>query len=143
MNLSAHFTLAEMTASQTALRRGFDNEPGQAVQHALVTLCTQVLEPIRARFGPVRISSGYRCPALNKAIGGAAGSQHVLGEAADITVPGVSNLDLARWIRDHTPFDQVIMEGNWVHVSCGPRNRRQALTAHFAGGRASYTEGLA
>jgi hypothetical protein len=144
MNLSEHFTLAEMTDSQTAVRKGIDNDPGTAVVHALTTLCVQILEPLRAHYGlPVRISSGYRSPALNAAIGGASASQHVLGEAADITVPGIDNLALARWIRDHLPFDQVIMEGRWVHVSCGPRNRRQALTAHFANGRARYSEGLA
>lgn len=143
MNLSEHFTLAEMTFSQTAVRKGIKNEPPMQAVVALKNLCENVLEIVRVHFDrPIHISSGYRSPALNAAIGGASSSQHCLGEAADITVPGVDNLRLAKWIRDNTPFDQVIMEGSWVHVSCGPRNRRQALTAHFKNGHATYSEGL-
>ena len=143
MTLSEHFSLAEMMFSQTAVRKGIGNIPPPQAVTALERLCVNVLEPVRAHFGrPVRISSGYRSQALNKAVGGAATSQHVLGEAADITIPGVDNLRLAKWIRDNTPYDQVICEGTWVHCSYGPRNRRQALTAHFSGGKASYSEGL-
>jgi zinc D-Ala-D-Ala carboxypeptidase len=143
MNLSEHFPLAEMTFSQTAVRKGIGNNPPPQAVVALEKLCENVLEPVRAHFGkPVRISSGYRSQALNKAVGGSGTSQHCFGEAADIVVPGVDNLRLAKWIEANTPFDQVIMEGGWVHVSFGPRNRRQALTAHFSGGRATYSQGL-
>lgn len=141
--LTEHFTLEEMTFSQTAVRRGIDNRPSAPANAALHALCTSILEPIRAHYGrPVHVSSGFRSVALNVAIGGAAASQHCLGEAADITVSGVDNLSLAKWIRDNLPFDQVIMEGAWVHVSYGPRARRQALTAHFGKGPTTYTKGL-
>lgn len=145
MTLTDHFSLAEMTFSQTALCKGIDNRaPADAVA-AMRALCTHVLEPIRAHFGrPVRVSSGYRSAALNRAVGGSASSQHCLGEAADITVPGVDNLRLAKWIRDNLTFDQVIMEGGWVHVSFRvDRARKSVLTATFVGGKASYSQGLA
>jgi zinc D-Ala-D-Ala carboxypeptidase len=145
LNLTHHFSLDEMTASQTATRRGLDNEPSEGVIKALTLLCENVLEPVREHFGrPVRVSSGYRSPALNKAIGGSPTSQHVKGEAADITCPGVDNLRLARWIRDNLRFDQLIMEGGWVHVSfSASRARKSVLTAHFGSGKVRYTEGLA
>jgi zinc D-Ala-D-Ala carboxypeptidase len=144
MNLSEHFSVAEMTFSQTAVRKGISNNPPPQAVAALEKLCVNVLEPVRAHFGkPVRISSGYRSQALNKAVGGSGTSEHCFGRAADIVVPGVDNLRLAKWIRDNLSFRQVIMEGSWVHVSYNPEdNKKQALTAHFSGGRASYTEGL-
>jgi len=143
MNLSEHFTLAEMIQSQTAIRRGIDNSAPADVVDALKALAIHILEPVRQQFGPVFVSSGYRCPGLNAAVGGAPNSQHVLGQAADILVSGSANLVVARWIRDNTPFDQVIMEGGWVHASYGPRDRRQPLTAHFVTGLStSYTQGL-
>jgi hypothetical protein len=144
MSLTPHFSLEEMVASQTATRKGINNVPDARAVAALTRLCEAVLEPIRVHFDKVvHISSGYRSPRLNKAIGGTETSQHCFGEAADIVCYGVDNLDLAKWIRDNLPFDQVIMEGTWVHVSHGPRNRRQALTAHFAKGKpTTYTAGL-
>jgi hypothetical protein len=143
MNISEHFTLEEMIFSQTAARRGIDSTPGDFEIVNLRQLCRSVLEPIRAHFGkPVRVSSGYRSLQLNRAIGGSKTSQHCYGQAADISIAGVDNLDLAKWIRDNLYFDQVIMEGTWVHVSFSSRDRRQALTAHFSKGRVTYTEGL-
>jgi len=148
MQLSPHFTLAEMTRSDVALRLGIDNgAPLDAIER-LKALCAAVLEPVRLRHGPLVVNSGYRCPALNRAIGGAAESQHMRGEAADIEAAesGVSNYTLACWIRDRCPFDQVILEcyqpgkprSGWVHVSyrpiggagvgVGPVNRGQTLT---------------
>lgn len=145
VQLSEHFSLAEMTASQFATRHGLDNTPGPSALAALEALCQHILEPLRAHFKrPVRISSGYRAPAVNAGIGGASSSQHKDGEAADLTVPGVPNIEVARWVRDNLPFDQVIMEGGWVHVSYDPsRNRRQALTAIFKSGQPTrYRQGL-
>jgi hypothetical protein len=138
MKLSKNFHLSEFTTSQTAARRRIDNTPPPAVIKALTDLCTHVLEPVRAHFGPVRVSSGYRSPALNRAVGGSKTSQHVLGQAADIECPGVSNAELARWIARNTDFDQLILEfytpgqpnSGWVHVSWRPTDRRrQSLTA--------------
>ena len=142
MNLSEHFSLDEMIRSQTATRLGIDNSPPDAAVVALRALCEAVLEPLRAHFGPIQISSGYRSPALNRRIGGVATSQHCRGEAADFIVPSESLQVVFEHIRaSGLSFDQVIIEGGaWIHVSHranGP-NRRQALVATFRNGRAIY-----
>lgn len=138
MQLSPHFHLSEFIGSQTAVRRRIDNTPTPAVIDALTALCKHVLEPVREKFGPVKVSSGYRSPALNRAVGGSKTSQHVKGEAGDIECPGVPNATLARWIVANCDFDQVILEfhtpgqpnSGWVHVSWRQANRRrQSLTA--------------
>ena len=145
--LSANFTLAEMTVSRTASRRGIDNTPPPAAIAALRLLAQHVLQPVREHFGkPVVVTSGYRAPALNRAIGGSASSQHTLGEAADFTVPGVSNLVVARWIAANLPFDQLIYEfgeSGWLHVSYrAGRLREQVLRAEKRNGRTVYLAGL-
>ena len=150
MKLSPHFTLAELTASQSASRLKIDNTPDDTIIANLTGLCVHILEPLRAHFGkPVVVSSGYRCPKLNKAVGGASSSQHVLGQAADITVPGIADYAVAAWLAKNTPIDQVILEfppDGWVHVSYGPRNRRQKLTARrvksFGRLKTVYLDGL-
>jgi len=151
MQLSEHFSLAELCKSATGLRLGIANVPGQAVIANLRQLCVNVLEPIRAHYArPVRIFSGYRSPELNRAVHGAANSQHMAGEAADIEVAGVSNPELARWILGNMPFDQVILEfyqrgiadSGWVHVSYRPSGRKEALTAERISGRTVYRKGL-
>ena len=145
-DLSEHFTLAELTVSQTALRKGIDNTPPPPVIAALTALCGNVLEPIRKHFGPVVVSSGYRSPALNKAIGGSASSDHCHGRAADFTVPGALDIDVAQWVMRHLRYDQLILEfppQGWVHVSWRPANNRmQELTAKRINGRVSYLAGL-
>ena len=109
--LTTHFSLREMTRSQTAARKGIDNQPPADVVANLRDLCVQVLEPVRLHYGvPIIPSSGYRSPALNAAIGGAKNSQHCKGRAVDFEVSGVSNYDLAVWIRDNLVFDQLILE---------------------------------
>jgi uncharacterized protein YcbK (DUF882 family) len=138
MNLSQHFTLEEMTKSQTGLRKGIDNTPGQKEIDNLKQLCEHVLEYIRIRFGkPVTINSGYRSTKLNKAIGGAKNSQHMTGQAADIEIVGIDNKTLFSWIKDNMEFDQLILEyykegvpdSGWVHVSWNSNgNRKQVLT---------------
>lgn len=134
MNLSQHFTLSEMTVSQAASRKGLNNQPGAKEIAALNLLCEKVLEPIRKHFGrPVIVTSGYRSPKVNKAIGAAATSRHIKGEAADFTVPGVGNFDLCKWIERNLQYDQLIYEygeSGWVHVSyCDGANRNQELSA--------------
>ena len=127
-----HFTINELTRSATAQRLGIDNTPpAEALAH-LEALVEHVLDPLREAWGgPIHVNSGYRCRALNKAVGGAAGSQHMRGEAADITVG--SRLDNARLYRLlqqlDLPVDQAINERDfaWIHVSYGPRNRREYL----------------
>lgn len=148
MNLSPHFTLAEFIHSNTAAKSGIANNPMQRQIRAMVALCENVLEPVRAQFGrPVRITSGFRSPALCLAVGSKRTSQHAKGEAADFEIAGVSNFDVACWIRDNLAFDQLILENyvrgqpnsGWVHVSYRvDRARRSVLT--FA--RRSYLPGL-
>ena len=126
-----------MLESQTARRKGIAEQftPPQEVIDNLVELCTQILQPLRDAVGkPISISSGYRCAKLNKAIGGAAKSQHILGQAADIKANWMSNAELFHKIQElNLPFNQLIWElGSkeepaWVHVSYGPRHGRQVL----------------
>lgn len=153
MQLSANFHLHEFLASQTATRRGIPNTPTSVHTNAIVALVTNVMQPIRTKFGPTTITSGYRSPALNAMIGGSTTSQHSKGEAADFKIPGVSNYDVTVWIRNNLIFDQLILEGHnpalgpnsgWIHVSfaTGRPNRKQVLTATFTNGKAHYTGGL-
>jgi zinc D-Ala-D-Ala carboxypeptidase len=141
--LTAHFSLEELTFSSTAQRLGIDNTPdAEAVQRLMV--CAMGLEKIRALLGaPLHIDSGYRCPALNKAVGGVAKSAHVDGYAADFICPDYgSPLMIARAIAgSDIAFDQCICEGTWCHVSFDPKNRHQLLTAHFGPGGTTYTGG--
>ena len=138
MQLTKHFHLSEFTVSQTAARRGLNNYPGVPEQIALRKLCEKVLEPVREHFKrPVRISSGYRSPAVNRAVGGSSSSQHCKGEAADFEIPGVSNVEVARWMERNLNYDQLILEfytpgepnSGWVHVSYREPYRNQELTA--------------
>ena len=149
MKLSNNFSLIEFTKSQTAERKGIDNTPTEIHILALEQLCHLVLEPIRYHFEkPVMINSGYRSPALCKAIGSKSTSQHCKGEAADIEIFGVSNYDLAKYIENNLNFDQLILEcwdgiqpnSGWVHVSLVEvDNRKDVLTYTRAGG---YTKGI-
>lgn len=135
--LSPHFTLEEMTASGTARRYAIDNTPQDVHIECLRNLCRTTLEPIRRRFGVLRITSGYRSPALNKRVGGATGSQHTRGEAADIHVSDRdAALKMAEYVRRHVNYDQLIVEHRrstgayWVHVSCrldAAKNRHEYL----------------
>lgn len=145
MNLTPHFTLDELTASQTAVRRGIDNKPTIQIVRNLTTLA-ETLERVRDLAGKaLTISSGYRCPDLNKWVGGAPTSAHTLGLAADITCSAIPPKDLARMIRDSDiAFDQLIYEGTWVHIGLAAGAlRREVLTAHFDGGHATYSKGIA
>ena len=137
--VTMHFTIEELYASETAKRLGIDNKPSVQKMINLVYLAAYVLEPLRVAMSePVRISSGYRCEKLNKAVGGVYNSQHLKGQAADICIDG----DMAkgrRWfnyIRDHLNFDQLIWEHDrsgtyWIHVSFVypdfGKNRRQVI----------------
>ena len=149
MKLSENFSLAEMTKSQTALRKGINNEPSTEHVENLIHLAETVLQPVREHFGkPVAISSGYRSPELCEAIGSSSKSQHAKGEAADFEIPGVENMQLATWISKNTEFDQLILEfydgvdpnSGWVHCSASKeRSRKQLLKAEKIEGRTAYT----
>lgn len=129
-----YFTIEELTKSPTAKRRGIDNTPNATVKKNLTLLVEKILDPLREAWGgPIIVTSGYRCGKLNRAVGGASGSQHMLGQAADIRTvidTPVANKLLFDKIQElKLPFDQLIDEYgyNWVHVSYGPKNRRQIL----------------
>ena len=140
MKLSNNFSLKELTASQTAERKGIDNTPSTEHQENLKSLCTHVLQPVRDHFGEVvSVSSGYRSPELCVAIGSKTTSQHAKGEAADFEIFGVSNKELADWIHYNVNYDQLILEywnesdpnSGWVHCSYSQgTNRRQYLKAY-------------
>jgi zinc D-Ala-D-Ala carboxypeptidase len=142
-SLSRNFTLEELTFSQTAARMGIPNAPNADQIAALEALCDEVLQPLRdALNAPIVVSSGFRCPALNRAVDGAPDSQHLDGKAADITCPTMSTEDLfKRVLASGLSFDQLIYEGGrecvWVHVSFDTaRTRGEILRATFppAGG---------
>jgi zinc D-Ala-D-Ala carboxypeptidase len=144
VKLTAHFSLDELTFSSTAQRMGIDNTPDLETV-ARLTKLAMGLEQIRALLGaPLHIDSGYRCPALNKAVGGVANSAHLDGYAADFVCPDYgSPLQIARAVAGSgITFDQCIQEGTWVHVSFDPRARRQALTATFGPGGVTYSGGV-
>jgi hypothetical protein len=141
MRLGKYFTLEEFVSSQTATRRGIGNTPTPSVLVNLRDLVQNILDPLREQLSqPVVVSSGYRSPALNRAIGGANTSQHVEGQAADIQCPAIGTKRLFEFLRaSELPFDQLIYEGSWVHVSFGPRHRREVLIATFTNGKVSYS----
>ena len=142
MRLSKSFTLAELCVTGI----GKPNVPGADEIKALQALVEDILQPLRDAVGvPVNVTSGYRSPAVNRAVGGSRTSQHVLGEAADIVVAGMAPRAVCQKIIDMgLPFDQLIQEfGRWTHVSRGPKNRRQVLTARRGkDGRVQYVPGL-
>jgi hypothetical protein len=153
MNLSANFSLKELTKSDAATRLGLDNTPGEAEIESLRLLCEKVLQPVRDHFGKsVTVNSGYRSPESNAAIGGSSKtSDHMRGMAADIEIAGIANADLAQWIMDNLDYTQLILEfytqgipdSGWVHVSYDPNNlKNQELTAVKVAGKTQYLNGL-
>ncbi len=136
--LTAHFTLEELTATQ---HRQFDNDPPAPVRAELWRTAAQ-MEVVRKLLGDrvISVSSGYRCPALNRAVGGAANSAHLQGLAVDFNAYEFGPpLEVCRTLaKSGLPFDQVIEEGSWTHISFDPRGRRQVLTKTAHG----YQEGL-
>ena len=137
--LTEHFNLGEMTVSPTAKRLGLSNQPTAEHIENMRYCCEKILEPVRAKFGPVTINSSYRAPLVNKAVGGSKTSQHVNGQAIDFEVKGVDNKTVADWVADNLEFDQVILEfytagdknSGWVHASIKKEggNRKQRLIA--------------
>lgn len=129
MKISKNFSLEEFSRSDTAQRLKIDNAPGSEQIINLCALVHHVLQPLRDHYGhPVKISSGYRCPKLNKAVGGVTNSQHMRGQAADIKIQGVTPTHIADYIANHLPYDQVILYPTFVHVSYSIQaNRRHRL----------------
>lgn len=133
LRLSEHFSLDEMTRSDTGLRRGLENAPNAGEVRNLVVLCETILEPIRSMLGvPLHINSGYRCPAVNSAVGGKVASAHMDGRAADFVPIGMYLREAFDKIKaSDLPWDQLIIEfGTWIHVAIprqGVDARRQVI----------------
>jgi zinc D-Ala-D-Ala carboxypeptidase len=149
MQISKHLSLAEVSRSETAKRRGINNTPTGEHLANFKKLAENIFEPIREHFGvPIIISSGYRSKELNSAIGGSLTSQHCQGEAIDIDMDGTSitNAQIFNYIKDNLNFDQMIWEfgtdknPDWVHVSyeSSGKQRKQILKAVKSGGKTSY-----
>lgn len=168
MNLSLHFTLEEAVHSDTAIRLGIDNTPGALVLSSMKD-AAQGMESVRALLGgkPIRVNSWHRCEALERVLTAkdfaawcsrhgkvqdeAAWREyfdrkgHPKGYCVDFTAPEFGTPEaVAKAIRDSgIPFDQLILEGTWVHLSFGPALRRQVLSATFKDGTPSYSAGIA
>jgi hypothetical protein len=154
IQLSKNFTLDEFLVSEKAKDMGVSNAPSwdehDRVLEELTSLVKHVWQPVRDRFGPVKITSGFRNYIVNKAVGGDEKSQHRKGEAGDGEVPGVDNLTVARWIVANCSFDQLILEGysggntGWIHVShkANKPNRKEVLTAPIPSKRSTWFKGL-
>lgn len=134
--ISQHFSLAEMVESATARRLQIQEQftPSPQIVNNLTQLCTKLLDPLRLKVGAIIVTSGYRCPKVNKAVGGVATSQHLLGQAADIYALNITKAELFNVIKQsQLPFDQLIWEYGtqqepaWVHVSFSSKPRRQVL----------------
>ena len=147
--ISKHISYREGVYSITATRLGIDNTPNDEQLDNMELVAEEVFEPLRVYVGgPIKINSFFRCPELNKAIGGSSKSQHCKGQAMDIddTFGRMANAEMYHWIKEHLDFDQMIWEfgdddnPNWVHVSyvSSEDNRRRCLKAYRKGGKTRY-----
>ncbi len=147
MQLSRNFSLQELIKSDTAIRKGIDNNPNADQIEKLKALCENILQPVRDHFGRVKVTSGYRSPDLCSAIGSSVNSQHAKAEAADFECIGVDNAELADWINQNLPYDQLICEfytpgepnSGWIHCSYIPDQPRASyLWAYKFEGKTKY-----
>ena len=147
MNLSRNFTLQELIKSDTAVRKGINNNPNAGQIEKLKDLCENILQPVRDHFGRVKITSGFRSEDLCLAIGSSRNSQHAKAEAADFECVGVDNAEVADWIKMNLETDQLILEfytpgepnSGWIHASYIPyQPRRQFLHAYREDKKVKY-----
>ena len=147
MNLSRNFTLQELIKSDTAIRKGINNNPSAGQIEKLKVLCENILQPVRDHFGRVKVTSGFRSEELCLAIGSSVNSQHAKAEAADFEVVGTDNAELADWIYNNLDFDQLILEyytvgepnSGWIHCSYVTENpRKQFMHAYRQEGKTKY-----
>ena len=147
--ISKHISYKEGVYSITATRLGIDNTPNNEQLDNMELVAEEVFEPLRAYVGgPIKINSFFRCPELNKAIGGSSKSQHCKGQAMDIddTFGRMTNAEMYHWIKDYLDFDQMIWEfgdddnPDWVHVSyvSPEENRGRCLKAYREDGKTKY-----
>jgi zinc D-Ala-D-Ala carboxypeptidase len=147
MNLSRNFTLSELTKSDTAIRKGINNNPNAEQIEKLKALCENILQPVRDHFGRVKVTSGFRSVDLCLAIGSSSNSQHARAEAADFECVGVDNVELFDWIKNNLEPDQLILEfytpgepnSGWIHCSWIEGTPRASfLHAFKEGNRTKY-----
>ena len=147
MNLSRNFTLSEFIKSDTAIRKGINNNPNAEQIEKLKALCENILQPVRDHFGRVKVTSGFRSVDLCLAIGSSSNSQHAKAEAGDFECIGVDNAELADWIKDNLPYDQLIVEyytpgepnSGWIHCSyVSNQPRASYLWAYRSEGKTKY-----
>ena len=147
MNLTRNFSLLELTKSDTAIRKGIDNNPNADQVEKLKALCENILQPVRDHFGRVKVTSGFRSAILCQAIGSSANSQHAKAEAADFECPGVDNVELFDWIKNNLTPDQLILEfytpgepnSGWIHCSYIEGTPRASfLHAYRSEGKTKY-----
>ena len=147
MNLTRNFTLSELTKSDTAIRRGINNNPSAEQVEKLKLLCENILQPVRDHFGRVKVTSGFRSEQLCLKIGSSVNSQHAKAEAADFECMGTDNAELADWIYANLEFDQLILEcytpgepnSGWIHCSyTTDQPRKQFLHAYKSEGKTKY-----
>ena len=141
MLLSRNFTLAELTDTDTGLL----NNPSQEEIRNLKLLVQKVLQPVRDKFGVINVTSGYRSPGVNSAVGGSATSDHVHGRAADIQCEDMA--EVFKYIRKYLPFKQLIWEfgtdaqPKWIHVAYDANNNKgEVLKAIKKGGKTKYVQ---
>lgn len=149
--LSPNFTLAEAIHSQEATRRGIDNQPAEIDLLERMRRTAEQMEMVRLLLGeqPIIVSSWYRCPEVNAAVGGAPDSAHLSGQAVDFLCPSFGSPTkicrhlVTHWIGTQIRIDQVIDEGGWVHLGFFGKERREVLTAVFVPGQQTqYLKGL-
>ena len=147
MILTRNFSSLELTKSDTAIRKGIDNNPNADQIEKLKLLCENILQPVRDHFGRVKITSGFRSVDLCMAIGSSANSQHARAEAADFECIGVDNAELADWIHKNLSYDQLILEfytpgepnSGWIHCSWIEGTPRASfLHAYKSEGKTKY-----
>ena len=147
--ISKHISYKEGVYSNTATRRGINNTPNDEQLNNMETVAEEIFEPLRAYVnGPIKINSFFRCPELNKAIGGSSKSQHCKGQAIDIddTFGYMTNAEMYYFIKEHLDFDQIIWDfgsddnPDWVHISyVSPgKNRNRCLKAYREDGKTKY-----
>ncbi len=150
--VSKNFYLDELTYSPTAVARKIDNTPNAEQEANLRNIILKILQPVRDYYKKtVIIHSGYRAPKINALVGGASNSQHTSGEAVDFEISGIPNKDVAEWVADNLPFDQIILEfynpmegvnSGWIHVSLKRSgiNRKNRLVAYKDGKSTRYEQ---
>jgi len=147
MELTRNFSLQELIKSDTAIRKGINNNPNSGQVEKLKALCENILQPVRDHFGRVKVTSGFRSEDLCLAIGSSRNSQHAKAEAADFECIGVDNAELADWINQNLEYDQLILEfytpgepnSGWIHCSyIDGTPRKQFLHAYKFEGKTKY-----